>query len=56
LISYELQCIFCKQPFHVIEGTRKYNLYKRNMNGRFSCEDCDRKIEHEARKSLLRKL
>lgn len=56
MISYSLRCIFCKKVFKVVEGTRKYKLYKQNMNGKFSCEDCDRKIELEARKGLLGKL
>ncbi|MGE8000311.1 hypothetical protein ACQKOF_16845 [Lysinibacillus sp. NPDC093190] len=56
MISYSLRCIICKEIFEVVEGTRKYTLYKQNMNGKFSCEDCDRKIELEARKGLLGKL
>jgi len=56
VISYSIHCIFCKKEFKVVEGTRKYKLYKQNMNGKFSCEDCDRKIELEARKGLLGKL
>ncbi|WP_196244013.1 hypothetical protein [Lysinibacillus fusiformis] len=56
MITYSVSCIFCKKTFEVVEGTRKYALYKRNMKGKFSCEDCDSKIEREARKGLLGKL
>lgn len=45
-----------EKNFKMIEGTRKYNLYKRNMKGRFACEDCDNKIYLEARKYLISKL
>ncbi|MGE6515054.1 hypothetical protein [Lysinibacillus sphaericus] len=56
MISYSLHCIFCKQIFEVVEGTKKYNLYKQNMKGKFSCEDCDCKIELQSRKGLMGKL
>lgn len=56
MISYSLRCIFCKKTFEVVEGSKKYKLYKQNMEGKFSCEDCDRKIELESRKGLLGKL
>ena len=56
MITYSVSCIFCKKTFEVVEGTRKYTLYKRNMKGKFSCEDCDSKIEREARKGMLGKL
>ena len=56
MISYSLHCIFCKKTFEVVEGSKKYRLYKQNMQGKFSCEDCDRRIELEARKGLLGKL
>ncbi|QQP10941.1 hypothetical protein FJQ98_17010 [Lysinibacillus agricola] len=56
MISYSARCIFCKKTFEVVEGTRKYKLYKQNMKGKFSCEDCDSKIKLEARKGLLGKL
>jgi len=56
MITYSVSCIFCKKTFEVVEGTKKYTLYKRNMKGKFSCENCDSRIELEARKGLLGKL
>ncbi len=56
MITYSLRCIFCKEIFEVIEGTKKYKLYKQNMQGKFSCEDCDRKIQFESRKGFIGKL
>lgn len=56
MIAYSVSCIFCKKTFEVVEGTKKYTMYKRNMKGKFSCDDCDTKIEFEARKGLLGKL
>jgi hypothetical protein len=56
MITYDVQCFCCKQTFQVVEGTRKYQLFKRNMKGKFSCEPCDNKIYLEARKSLISKL
>ena len=56
MISYQANCIFCKKAFQIVEGTNKYRVFKRNMRGKYSCDDCDRKIEHEAKKGLMGKL
>lgn len=56
MISYKATCIFCKKDFQILEGTNKYRLYKQNMGGRYSCDDCDRIIQHEAKKTLMGKL
>ena len=39
-----------------MEGSLKYQKYKKNMGGRFSCEDCDQKIYLEARKYMFAKI
>ena len=56
MISYKATCIFCKKDFQILEGTNKYRVYKRNMRGKYSCDDCDRTIQHEAKKALIGKL
>ena len=56
MITYEAVCFCCKQPFLLVEGTTKYQKYKRNMRGKFSCDSCDDKIHMEARKHMMSKL
>ena len=56
MIYYEATCFCCKKQFKMMEGTRKYQLFKQNMKGKFSCENCDHKIYLEARKNLIAKL
>ena len=56
MITYDVQCFCCKMTFQVVEGTKKYQYYKRNMNGKFSCDACDNKVFLEARKNLIGKL
>lgn len=56
MISYKATCIFCKKDFQILEGTNKYRVYKRNMSGKYSCDDCDRTIQNEAKKALMGKL
>ena len=56
MIFYESVCMCCKKNFKIIEGSLKYQKYKKNMNGRFSCEDCDQKIYLEARKYMFAKI
>lgn len=56
MFRYETICYCCKKTFFVLEGTKKYRLYKQNRNGKFSCEHCDDKIYVEARKQFLSKL
>ncbi|MGN7476227.1 hypothetical protein ACTHOQ_00115 [Solibacillus silvestris] len=56
MITYETTCFCCKKPFLLKEGTKKYQKFKRNMRGKFSCDACDDKIYMEARKHLLGKL
>lgn len=53
MIYYETICRYCKRPFKLIEGTRKYQEYKRNRNGKFACDDCERRIGGDARKYLF---
>ncbi|MFF5996145.1 hypothetical protein AAGS61_15535 [Lysinibacillus sp. KU-BSD001] len=53
MIYYEIHCRYCKKPFKLEEGTRKYQQYKQNRNGQFSCDDCDRRIESDSRKYLF---
>lgn len=56
MITYKIICFCCKNPFFVEEGSRKYQLYKKNMKGKFACENCDHKVYLEARKGLMGKL
>ena len=56
MITYEVICFCCKQSFHVVEGTKKYQYYKRNMTGKFSCDACEDKIYVEARRNIISKL
>lgn len=56
MITYEALCFCCKKPFLLVEGTTKYQKYKRNMRGKFSCDSCDDKIHMEARKHMMSKL
>lgn len=56
MIKYKIICFCCKNPFFVEEGSRKYQLYKKNMKGKFACENCDHKVYLEARKGLMGKL
>lgn len=53
MIYYEADCMYCKKPFKLLEGTRKYQQYKQNRNGKFACDDCERRIEADARKYLF---
>ncbi|MGE7925931.1 hypothetical protein ACQKND_22490 [Viridibacillus arvi] len=56
MIYYKTVCTCCRETFKIIEGTKKYEFYKRNMKGKFVCETCGNKIYLEARKSLISKL
>jgi uncharacterized protein YlaI len=56
MIFYESICICCKKNFKILEGTLKYQKYKTNMQGRFTCENCDHKIYMEARKYMMGKI
>ncbi len=53
MITYEVTCRYCRQPFHVVEGTKKYADYKKNHQANFSCDTCDRLIEDDSRKYLF---
>lgn len=53
MIYYEIKCRYCKKQFKVYEGSKKYADYKRNREGKFSCDDCDRNIEADSRKYLF---
>ncbi len=56
MYHYVSNCICCKKDFKILEGSRKYQLYKQNMNGKFTCDDCSHKVELDARKALFGKL
>lgn len=56
MITYEVTCFCCRKKFLVQEGTKEYQLYKRNRNGKYACEACNNKIYLEARKILFSKL
>lgn len=56
MITYDVNCFCCKKTFQVLEGTRKYQMYKRNMKGRFACDICEGQISLEARANLFGKL
>ncbi len=56
MIYYMATCIFCKKEFRIIEGTNKYRVFKQNMQGKYSCDDCDGQVEHEAKRNLMGKL
>ena len=43
MIYYESVCMCCKKKFKIMEGSLKYQKYKKNMGGRFSCETATRK-------------
>lgn len=53
LIYYEAVCRYCKRPFKIVEGTVKYQQYKRNRNGKFACDTCERRVAADARKYLF---
>ncbi len=55
MIYYESVCVCCKKTFKIVEGTKKYKFYKRNMNGAFFCDSCEEKIYSQARNSLFAK-
>lgn len=49
-------CYSCKNAFCAYEGTKAYDLVKRNSNGMHLCEDCKSMIELEARLQFGRRL
>lgn len=53
MITYETTCCYCRKPFLLLEGSVKYMRYKKNREARFSCDDCDRRIEADSRKYLF---
>lgn len=53
MIYYETTCRYCRQTFRLVEGTAKYARYKKNRDEKFSCDDCDRRIEADSRKYLF---
>ena len=53
MIYYEIECRYCKKCFKLLEGTKKYDVYKKNRQLKQSCDDCDRKIEADSRKYLF---
>jgi hypothetical protein len=56
MIRYDVHCFCCKQTFQVVEGTQKYQYFKRNRNGKFACPSCEDKVYSEARANLFSKL
>ncbi|MBJ8030489.1 DUF2197 domain-containing protein [Bacillus cereus group sp. N21] len=54
MIFYEVICFCCKNVFRVYEGTRKYNQFKKNQEGKYCCDECSHKIQLEAIKHLFR--
>ncbi|WP_274307166.1 hypothetical protein [Solibacillus daqui] len=56
MFRYETICYCCKKVFFVEEGSNKYRLFKQNMQGKYSCEQCDAKVYQEARAQLFSKL
>lgn len=56
MIMYDVRCFCCKKTFQVVEGSKKYQHFKRNMKGKFSCDACEDKIYLEARGNLFGKL
>ena len=53
MIYYEIICRYCRKPFKLEEGTPKYMRYKQRRHEKFSCDDCDRRIEDDSRKYLF---
>ena len=53
MIYYETTCRFCKKTFKLLEGTKNYAQYKKNPNAKYACDDCNRRIEDDARKYLF---
>jgi len=53
MISYTTTCIICKQDFELIEGTKKYKERKKDRDKKFWCDECEGKINSQARKGFL---
>lgn len=53
MIYYETVCRYCKKTFKLFDNTRQYADYKRNPNGKYSCDTCRRNVETDARKYLF---
>lgn len=50
MIFYMVECLFCKKEFKLDENNYQYQKYKRNMKGKFLCDNCKERIESDARK------
>lgn len=53
MIYYDATCTICRKNFRIEEGTSQYKMYKLNPHGKFSCDQCKRKIEDDSRKYLF---
>lgn len=53
MITYETICRYCRKPFLLQEGTKKYQKYKVNRLANISCDACERRIEDDSRKYLF---
>lgn len=53
MFFYETTCRYCRKPFKLIEGTKKYQQFKVNRQASISCDECERRIEADSRKYLF---
>ncbi|HEY4623551.1 hypothetical protein MKX47_08730 [Solibacillus sp. FSL R7-0668] len=53
MFTYEAICRYCRKPFTLREGTKKYQQYKVNRQANISCDSCERRIEDDSRKYLF---
>lgn len=52
-VFYETPCRYCRKPFKLLEGTKKYQQFKVNRQASISCDNCERRIEADSRKYLF---
>lgn len=53
MFYYEITCRYCGKLYKLMEGTKKYQQYKEDRQRKFSCDDCERRIEADSRKYLF---
>lgn len=53
MFFYETTCRYCRKPFKLMEGTKKYQRFKENRQASIGCDNCDRRIEADSRKYLF---
>ncbi|WP_336045890.1 DUF2197 domain-containing protein [Solibacillus ferritrahens] len=53
MFYYETTCRYCRNPYKLVEGSKKYQQFKKNRQMKVSCDDCERRIEADSRKYLF---